>query len=70
MIYLQLKIIIRILTIFINIKMTEIERLKKRLKKVSTKPKILNVRISKIEKKRKKIIINNPKEFSAEYLIL
>ena len=66
----QLKIITRILTIFINIKMTEIEKLKKRLKKVATKPKILNVRISKVEKKRKKRIVHNPKEFSEKYLIL
>lgn len=50
--------------------MTETERLKKRLKKISQKPKILNVRISKIEKKRKKRIIHNPKEFSEKYLIL
>ena len=70
MIYLQLKTIIRILTIFINIKMTEIEKLKKRLKKVAQKPKLFNVRISKIEKKRKKRIVHNPKEFSEKYLIL
>ena len=70
MIYLQLKIIIRILTIFINIKMTEIEKLKKRLKKVAQKPKFFNVRISKVEKKRKKRIVHNPKEFSEKYLIL
>lgn len=70
MIYLQLKIITRILTIFINIKMTEIEKLKKRLKKVSQKPKFFNVRISKVEKKRKKRIVHNPKEFSEKYLIL
>lgn len=68
MIYLQLKIIKRILTIFINIKMTELEKLKKRLKKVAPKPKFFNVRISKIEKKRKKRIIHNPKEFSEKYL--
>ena len=54
MIYLQLKIIKRILTIFINIKMTEIEKLKKRLKKIAKKPKFFNVRISKVEKKKKK----------------
>ena len=68
MIYLQLKTIIRILTIFINIKMTEIKKLKKRLKKVAQKPKLFNVRISKIEKKRKKRIVHNPKEFSEKYL--
>ena len=50
--------------------MTEIEKLKKRLKKVSQKPKISNVKISRVEKKRKRIIINNPKEFSNKYLIL
>ena len=50
--------------------MTEIEKLKKRLKKVSQKPKLFNVRISKIEKKGKKRIIHNPKEFSEKYLIL
>ena len=48
--------------------MTEFEKLKKRLKKVAKKPKFFNVRISKIEKKRKKSIINNPKEFSEKYL--
>jgi len=48
--------------------MTEIEKLKRRLKKVATKPKLIGVRISKIEKKRKKRIIHNPKEFSEEYL--
>ncbi len=48
--------------------MTKIEKLKKRLKKVSQKPKLFNVRISKVEKKRKKRIIHNPKEFSEEYL--
>ena len=66
----QLKTIKRILKIFINIKMTEIDKLKKRLKKVSQKPKLFNVRISKVEKKRKKRIIHNPKEFSEKYLIL
>ena len=50
--------------------MTETERLKKRLKKVSQKPKFFNVRISKVEKKRKKRIVHNPKEFSEKYLIL
>lgn len=50
--------------------MTEIEKLKKRLKKVSQKPKISNVKISRVEKKRKKGIIHNPKEFSEKYLIL
>ena len=68
MIYLQLKIITRILTIFINTKMTEIEKLKKRLKRASTKPKLVGVRISKVEKKRKKRIVHNPKEFSEKYL--
>ena len=48
--------------------MTEVEKLKKRLKKVAKKPKLFNVRISKIEKKRKKRIIHNPKEFSEKYL--
>lgn len=48
--------------------MTEIEKLKKRLKKVAAKPKFFNVRISKIEKSRKRVIIHNPKEFSEEYL--
>jgi len=48
--------------------MTEIDKLKKRLKKVAVKPKLIGVRISKIEKKRKKRIIHNPKEFSEEYL--
>ena len=70
MIYLQLKTIIRILTISINIKMTEIEKLKKQLKKVAPKPKFFNVKISKVEKKRKKRIIHNPKEFCEKYLIL
>lgn len=50
--------------------MTEIEKLKKRLKKVSQKPKLFNVRISKVEKKKKKKIVHNPKEFSKKYLIL
>ena len=50
--------------------MTEVEKLKKRLKKVAQKPKLFNVRISKVEKKRKKRIIHNPKEFSEKYLIL
>ena len=50
--------------------MQEIEKLKKRLKKVAQKPKLFNVRISKVEKKRKKRIIHNPKEFSEKYLIL
>lgn len=66
----QLKTIKRILKIFIIIKMTEIDKLKKRLKRASTKPKLVGVRISKIEKKRKKRIIHNPKEFSEKYLIL
>jgi hypothetical protein len=50
--------------------MNEIEKLKKRLKKVAKKPKFFNVRISKIEKKRKKRIVHNHKEFSEKYLIL
>lgn len=50
--------------------MNEIEKLKRRLKKVAAKPKLIGVRISKIDKKRKKRIIHNPKEFSEKYLIL
>ena len=50
--------------------MNEIDKLKKRLKSASTKPKLVGVRISMIEKKRKKRIIHNPKEFSEKYLIL
>lgn len=41
-----------------------------RIKKIAKKPKLHNVRISKVEKKRKKRIIHNPKEFSEKYLIL
>lgn len=40
------------------------------LKKIAKKPKFHNVRIQKAEKKRKKRIIHNPKEFSEKYLIL
>jgi hypothetical protein len=41
-----------------------------KIKKIAKKPKLHNVRISKVEKKRKRIIINNPKEFSDKYLYL
>lgn len=49
--------------------MTEIEQLKKRLKKISKKP-IMKTYIPRVDKKRKKRIIHNPKEFSEKYLIL
>lgn len=47
----------------------EIKNLKKRLKLITKKPKIKTY-IPRVEKKRKKRIIHNPKEFSEKYLIL
>lgn len=41
-----------------------------KIKKIAVKPKLHNIRIQKAEKKRKKRIIHNPKEFSEKYLIL
>lgn len=41
-----------------------------KIKKIAKKPKLLNVRIARTEKRRKRVIINNPKEFSDKYLIL
>jgi hypothetical protein len=41
-----------------------------RIKKIAKKPKLHNVRISKVDKRKKKRIIHNPKEFSEKYLIL
>ncbi len=49
--------------------MTEVEKLKKKLKKISKKPKIKTY-IPRVDKKRKKRIIHNPKEFSEKYLYL
>lgn len=48
--------------------MNENEILKKRLKIIAKKP-ILKIYISKIDKKKKRVIINNKKEFSDKYLI-
>ena len=48
--------------------MNEIENLKKRLKLITQKP-IIKTYISQSDKKKKRIIINNKKEFSDKYLI-
>lgn len=49
-------------------KMNEIENLKKRLKLITQKPIVKNY-ITKSDKKKKRVIINNKKEFSDKYLI-
>jgi len=48
--------------------MNEIENLKKRLKLI-TKKTIVKTYISQSDKKKKRVIINNKKEFSDKYLI-
>lgn len=48
--------------------MNEIENLKKRLKLITQKP-IFKTYISQSDKKKKRVIINNKKEFSDKYLI-
>ena len=48
--------------------MNEIENLKKRLKLITQKP-IIKTYIAKSDKKKKRMIINNRKEFSDKYLI-
>lgn len=48
--------------------MNEIENLKKRLKLITQKT-IIKTYITKSDKKKKRVIINNKKEFSDKYLI-